>query len=237
MKKVVAVKQGKDGILAPHMLYFGWNEEEWQLKKLIMTFLCGMFIFAACTGQVWGAEITVYLNGKQVEFPEQKPIIVEDRTMVPFRVIAEHPDVQGEVSWNGEDRSVTIIDRSGKRVIFGLDTATYRIIEGPGSDNEDNDLNDNNGEKEKAGDSVESTENTDRADRSVVKENDVAPVVLENRQIMLPLRAFAEAFDFEVNWDGTTRSVSITEKEGYTRLLLSPEEWVARLNKNKDEPL
>ena len=75
-------------------------------------------------------EVTVFINQKQVEFPDQKAIIIRGRTMVPIRAVFEHPDVQAEVKWNGEDHIVTATDRSGKMVIFRIGEQNYRVKKG-----------------------------------------------------------------------------------------------------------
>ena len=75
-------------------------------------------------------EVTVFINQKQVEFPDQKAIIIRGRTMVPIRAVFEHPDVQAEVQWNGEDRIVTATDRSGKTIIFRIGEQNYRVKNG-----------------------------------------------------------------------------------------------------------
>lgn len=76
------------------------------------------------------AEVTVFINGKQVEFPDQKPIIIQGRTMVPIRAVFEHPDVQAEVKWNEEERTVTATDRSGKTIVFRIGENNYRVKTG-----------------------------------------------------------------------------------------------------------
>jgi hypothetical protein len=76
------------------------------------------------------AEVTVFINGKQVEFPDQKAIIIQGRTMVPIRAVFEHPDVQAEVKWNEEERTVTATDRSGKTIIFRIGENNYRVKAG-----------------------------------------------------------------------------------------------------------
>ena len=75
-------------------------------------------------------EVTVFINQKQVEFPDQKAIIIRGRTMVPIRAVFEHPDVQAEVKWNGEDHIVTATDRSGKTIIFRIGEQNYRVKNG-----------------------------------------------------------------------------------------------------------
>ncbi|MGI6605490.1 MAG: copper amine oxidase N-terminal domain-containing protein [Peptococcia bacterium] len=76
------------------------------------------------------AEVSVFINGKQVEFPDQKPIIIQGRTMVPLRAIFEHPDVQAEVKWNEEERTVTATDRAGKTIVFRIGENNFRVITG-----------------------------------------------------------------------------------------------------------
>jgi len=75
-------------------------------------------------------EVTVFINQRQIEFPDQKAIIIRGRTMVPIRAVFEHPDVQAEVQWNGEDRIVTATDRSGKTIIFRIGEQNYRVKNG-----------------------------------------------------------------------------------------------------------
>ena len=74
-------------------------------------------------------EVTVFINGEQVNFPDQKPIIIRGRTMVPLRVIFEHQDVQAEVKWNEMERTVTAIDRTGKTIVFRINENNYRVQE------------------------------------------------------------------------------------------------------------
>ena len=74
-------------------------------------------------------EVTVFINGKQVNFPDQKPIIIRGRTMVPLRVIFEHQDVQAEVKWNEVERTVTATDRTGKTIVFRINENNYRVQE------------------------------------------------------------------------------------------------------------
>jgi hypothetical protein len=75
-------------------------------------------------------DVTVFINGKQVDFPDQKPIIIQGRTMVPLRAIFEHPDVQAVVKWNEEERTVTATDRAGKTIIFRIGENNFRVITG-----------------------------------------------------------------------------------------------------------
>ena len=74
-------------------------------------------------------EVTVFINGEQVNFSDQKPIIIRGRTMVPMRAIFEHVDVQAEVKWNEVERTVTATDRSGKTIVFRINEENYRVQE------------------------------------------------------------------------------------------------------------
>ncbi|MDD2497181.1 MAG: copper amine oxidase N-terminal domain-containing protein [Desulfitobacteriaceae bacterium] len=72
-------------------------------------------------------EVTVFINNEQVIFPDQKPIIIRGRTMVPMRAVFEHVDVQAEIKWNEVERTVTATDRSGKTIVFRIDEENYRV--------------------------------------------------------------------------------------------------------------
>ena len=50
--------------------------------------------------------------------------------MVPIRAVFEHPDVQAEVKWNEEERTVTATDRSGKTIVFRIGENNYRVKTG-----------------------------------------------------------------------------------------------------------
>ena len=50
-------------------------------------------------------EITVVINGKPLEFPDQKPVIESDRTLVPLRAIFEA--LGAEVDWDDETKTVS----------------------------------------------------------------------------------------------------------------------------------
>ncbi|HHZ16678.1 MAG TPA: copper amine oxidase N-terminal domain-containing protein [Peptococcaceae bacterium] len=75
-------------------------------------------------------EVRVFINGKQVTFPDQKPIIIQGRTMVPMRAVFEHPDVQAQVVWNEKNRTVTATDRSDKTIVFKIGDNYYTVKTG-----------------------------------------------------------------------------------------------------------
>lgn len=49
-------------------------------------------------------EITVVIDGTKLEFPDQKPVIMSDRTLVPLRAIFEA--LGAEVDWDDETKTV-----------------------------------------------------------------------------------------------------------------------------------
>lgn len=88
------------------------------MKKLITALLLGMALVGAAPSPA-GAEAApaILLDGLPLGFPVP-PMIVQDRTMVPFRAIAESLGVA--VTWNGETRSITARDREGE-VLLTID--------------------------------------------------------------------------------------------------------------------
>ncbi len=51
-------------------------------------------------------EIEVYLNNKQIIFPDQKPVIIKGTTLIPLKAVADNMDV--DVSWDGTQKLVNI---------------------------------------------------------------------------------------------------------------------------------
>ena len=52
-------------------------------------------------------DITVTLDGNQIEFRDAKPYIFKERTLVPIRFVSEA--MGADVSWNGEESEVNIV--------------------------------------------------------------------------------------------------------------------------------
>lgn len=59
-------------------------------------------------------DITVKVNGKTVSFPDQPPVVQNERTLVPVRFVAEA--LGYDVAWNQADNSAVIDD--GKIVLY-----------------------------------------------------------------------------------------------------------------------
>lgn len=75
---------------------------------------------AAIPSMAAAPELTVKVDGKAINFPDQEPTIVNDRTLVPVRFIAEN--LGYDVEWNMADNSAVIDD--GKIIMYiGTDQA------------------------------------------------------------------------------------------------------------------
>jgi len=77
-------------------------------------------------------KIRVIVNQEPVFFADQVPVIKDGRTMVPMRAIFEHFLIQGKVSWDSKNKTVTATNALGKKVIFKLESKEYTIIEKDG---------------------------------------------------------------------------------------------------------
>lgn len=119
-------------------------------------------------------EILVGYDRNNIEFDEygQKPVIVNDRTMVPLRAIFE--TMGAEVEWDDATKTVTAT-RDDVTISLAIGSDQLYV----------------NGE---------------------AKTIDT-PAMIINDRTMVPVRAIAESFGCEVNWNETARRVYIKEAE------------------------
>ena len=86
--------------------------------KRILTLLLTMMMLAILSTSYAVAEetpdITVTLDGNKIDFPDAKPYLYKDRTLVPIRFISEA--MGADVSWNSGEQEVTIV--KGKDTII-----------------------------------------------------------------------------------------------------------------------
>ena len=82
--------------------------------------------YAARSKELAKDGIRLKINGRQIEFPDQKPVIEDGRVLVPMRPVLESAYVQCRVNWDSELGYVTILDQSGREVFVtpGLDRFT-----------------------------------------------------------------------------------------------------------------
>lgn len=168
------------------------------IAVLGLSFMRIIFYSENTYGSVSTKGITVLIEKEQVKFPDQDPVIIQNRVMVPMRTVYQHKYVQAEVRWEPLNQSITAIDQTGRKVVFKIGKCNYQII--------------TRGEIDE-------------------KYSDVAPVI-ENGRTLLPLRALAEAFNFQVDWIETEKRVELKEKPGNSpsdRELMAPEDWAEYL--------
>ena len=87
------------------------------MKRILTLLLAVMMLAALPVSYVTANEapdITVTLDGNKIDFPDAKPYIFKDRTLVPIRFISEA--MKADVSWNGGEQEVTIV--KGKDTII-----------------------------------------------------------------------------------------------------------------------
>ena len=127
-------------------------------------------------------QISVFLNAQRVEFPDQQPALVSDRTLVPLRAIFEAYGCMVEWSDNAAYAACAMPGR----------VRVLQIVEGK-QEIVVRDFTVENGQHK----TVQSQIALD------------VPAQNINNRIMVPLRAVSEALDAEVIWNGITSSVNI----------------------------
>ena len=76
--------------------------------------------------QLKGKKYETYIDGKKVNYEDAEPILENNRTLVPFRKLAEI--LGAEVSWNQEKKEISVT-KAGKTVVITIDKNTA-VIDG-----------------------------------------------------------------------------------------------------------
>ena len=116
------------------------------IKRILITLLSATMLLTAATAvcSAVPAEenitITVTVIGQTVEFPDQKPFLRDDRTLVPIRFIAE--SLGYEVDWDAKENTALIdggriklrigtnrAELNGKKVTLDTSSILYNAIE------------------------------------------------------------------------------------------------------------
>ena len=95
------------------------REDRKLLKKIAFFLICFLFLFSAmlqCNAA--SNDITLVINGKITE-SDVKPMIINNRTMVPVRVVME--SLGASVEWNDLMRQVVVMS-NGKIMIFTINS-------------------------------------------------------------------------------------------------------------------
>ena len=125
-------------------------------------------------------EITVKVDGQVVYFPDQGPIIVDGRTLVPVRGVFEH--IGFEVDWNPEN-STALLSRGTFHINITIGQPTFGIL-------------------------VYDPDSPHPGHGNIVALD--VPAQLIGGRTMLPLSAVLESIGYRLEWNGETRTVSIT---------------------------
>ena len=136
--------------------------------KKFLAMLALIVLTAVCPASAEEAELTIIYNGEQLEFTET-PIIMNDKTLVQIRPIAEAMGLE-IVFENGQ----VCLSDSITSVVFTLDSEIVKV----------------NGEE------------------NVM----TVPMVLKNDYTFVPVRDLAEPFGCELDYDGSTKTVTISKE-------------------------
>ena len=93
-----------------------------KIFRLISTALAAVTLIsaAAIPSMADVPDLTVKVDGKVIDFPDQEPTIVKDRTLVPVRFIAEN--LGYDVEWD-KDANAAVIDNGRIVLYIGTDQA------------------------------------------------------------------------------------------------------------------
>lgn len=159
------------------------------MKKIISLLLAAAMLLSVFTAAVADDEITVTLDGRKIEF-DVEPIIENDRVLVPMRAVFEA--LGAEVTWYDQ----TWWGAQMASADITKDKISTRVDIEIGADEMDKQI------AEVCKDAIK-----------VLSEEKIpldAPAKIVNDRTLVPLRAVSEAFGSKVEWDGNTRTVTIT---------------------------
>ena len=148
-------------------------------KQIICAALSALCVMGGATAM---AEVTpkVVVDGYEIVFEDQQPIIEEDRILVPLRGVLE--GAGGIVHWYPDSQKVQIQSYNGWKIAeFIIDSKTMITSE--------------------------IKQDLLSADKKEV-ELDV-PARLVNDRTLIPLKAVSDAFDYETTWDDETKTAYV----------------------------
>ncbi|MBQ6856068.1 MAG: copper amine oxidase N-terminal domain-containing protein, partial [Lachnospiraceae bacterium] len=95
------------------------NKKIFRLISAVLTAVT-LISAAAIPSMAAAPDLTVKVDGKVIDFPDQEPTIVKDRTLVPVRFIAEN--LGYDVEWD-KDANAAVIDNGRIVLYIGTDQA------------------------------------------------------------------------------------------------------------------
>lgn len=101
------------------------------MKKAAFLLAIAICVTGILAGSVAGAaeaaaSVRVFVNGQQASFPDAQPMIMDGRTMVPLRFVAEAPAFGAVVSYDTTTRQVTLL-RGLKTVALWPSNSTIMV--------------------------------------------------------------------------------------------------------------
>lgn len=94
------------------------------MKKISFLLLVALMVFNLVGIATANNDVTVKVNENRISFPDQKPIIENNRTLVPIRFVAEA--LGAEVNWNNKNRTVTVI-KNGETILLQINNKNVQV--------------------------------------------------------------------------------------------------------------
>lgn len=180
------------------------------MKKFMALFLTGMMAMGTY-GTAFAAETKIAVDGVPVVFTDAKPFVDENgRTMVPLRPIADAMGLQ--VAWIAEKQMAIFAGEMPLEFIFAnsFETEAEAAEAREVIDHVMQTVYFTIGKERLSGTVDVFLKNDELVSEQEEDVMDTAPVVKDGRTYA-PVRYLAEAFAYDVGWDGTTSTVTITD--------------------------
>lgn len=91
-----------------------------KLRTLFISGAAALLMSVSCFAQ----DINVSLNGTIVNFPNQKPVVVEGRTLIPLRGVFDNMGYS--IGWNGNTKTVTL-KKDNETIVINIGENKYYL--------------------------------------------------------------------------------------------------------------
>ncbi len=149
--------------------------------KKFISFMTAAMMMISSTTVFADSSVLVKVNGEMVEF-DQPPVIENGRTLIPFRGVLEKMGIT--VDWVSDDKTVICTDDE-KIVFLPIGQTEMTVVSA------DEEIIDFDGKIDGEKISLD------------------VPGKIINGRTLVPIRAVAESFNADVNWDSETKTVEI----------------------------
>lgn len=86
------------------------------MKRFLAGLIVGAVLATAVTGLAQSTVVRLFVNGQEIQFPEAPPQIINGRTMVPARPLAEA--LGATVGWDNATKSVLVTATVADRPVY-----------------------------------------------------------------------------------------------------------------------